>query len=208
MRTKVALVGLPVIGALGAFLLLPASAATQEQQAAAEKEAQIERGEYLVTVMDCTGCHTPLIPAPDTPEGFMPDTTMFLAGHPSEVELPDVPEGVLGPEEWGGLWVSRGTAFVGPWGISFPHNLTPDVETGLGSWTAEIFIKALRTGKDMGEGRDILPLMPWRQFRQLTDEDLRAIFAYLGSLEPIDNAVPDPISPTGERLETLRKPPE
>ena len=208
MRTKVAFFGLPVIGALGAFLLLPASTAAQEQQGAAEKEAQIDRGEYLVTAMDCTGCHTPLMPDPDAPYGIVPDTTMFLAGHPSDVELPEVPEGVLGSDKWGGMWPSRGAAFVGPWGISFPRNLTPDVETGLGSWTAEIFIKALRTGKDMGEGRDILPIMPWYQFRELTDEDLRAIFAYLGSIEPIENAVPDPISPTGERIETLRKPPD
>ncbi len=89
--------------------------------------------------------------------------------------------------------------------MSFPHNLTPDVETGLGSWTEEMFIKAMRTGKDMGEGRDILPPMPWAHFAEIfTDEDLKAIFAYLGSLKPIDNPVPDPISPTGETLETLR----
>ncbi|MFQ5680372.1 MAG: diheme cytochrome c-553, partial [Gemmatimonadota bacterium] len=130
------------------------------------------------------------------------------SGYPGEVEPPEVPEGVLGPDKWGGMFSSRGTAFAGAWGVSFPRNLTPDVETGLGSWTAEIFIKALRTGKDMGEGRDILPPMPWWQFRQATDEDLKAIFAYLQSIEPVYNPVPDPISPTGERLETLRKPPK
>ncbi len=205
MRTKVAFFGFPVIGALGAFLFLQASGATQEQQGTAEKEAQIERGKYLVTVMDCTGCHTPLIPLADGP---VPDTTSFLSGYPADLELPEVPWDHFGPDQWAGMWTSRGTAIAGPWGVAFPRNLTPDVETGLGSWTAEIFIKTLRTGKNMGEGRDILPPMPWRQFRELTDEDLRAIFAYLGSLEPIDNAVPDPISPTGERLETLRKPPE
>jgi hypothetical protein len=63
-----------------------------------------------------------------------------------------------------------------------------------------MFIKAMRTGKDMGEGRDIQPPMPWFNVAQMTDNDLRAMFAYLGSLKPIENAVPDPISPTGERL--------
>jgi hypothetical protein len=65
-----------------------------------------------------------------------------------------------------------------------------------------MFIKALRTGKDMGEGRNILPPMPWPNFAQMTDQDLGAMFSYLKSLKPIENAVPDPISPSGERLPT------
>ncbi len=172
-------------------------------QSESENDAQIERGKYLVTFGDCDGCHTPVV---STPEGVVMDSTRRLSGYPEDAELPEIPEGFFGPDKWGAAWSSVGTAFAGPWGVSFPRNLTPDEETGLGSWTDEIFIKALRTGKDMGEGRDILPPMPWAQIRQLTDEDLRAIFAYLGSLEPIDNMVPDPISPTGERLKTLRKP--
>ena len=75
------------------------------------------------------------------------------------------------------------TSWTGPWGTSFARNLTPDAATGLGSWTPEMFIKALRTGKDMGEGRAILPPMPWPNYRQMTDDDLRAIFAYLRTLE-------------------------
>ena len=87
------------------------------------------------------------------------------------------------------------TAWVGPWGTSFARNLTPDKETGLGSWTEEMFIKALRTGKDMGEGRPILPPMPWEDFGKSTDSDLKAVFAYLKSLKPVKNAVHDPILP-------------
>jgi hypothetical protein len=58
-----------------------------------------------------------------------------------------------------------------------------------------MFIKALRTGKDMGEGRAILPPMPWPGIGQLPDSELKAIFAYLRSLKPIKNAVHDPIPP-------------
>ena len=192
-----------MIGIVGALLLLQSPAEQQSEEA--KKTAQIERGKYLVTFGDCDGCHTPFI---STPEGVAMDSTRRLSGYPEDAELPEIPEGLFDPDKWGGAWSSVGTAFAGPWGVSFPRNLTPDEETGLGSWTDETFIKALRTGKDMGEGRDILPPMPWAQFRQLTDEDLRAIFAYLMSLKPIDNMVPDPISPTGERLETLRKPPK
>jgi len=201
MNKPAVLVAYPAIGVLGAFLVLQASAVIQERGG----DAQIERGEYLVTAADCAGCHTPAVLTPDGP---VPDTTRHLSGYPGDLELPEVPLDIIGPDGWGGMWTSRGTAFAGPWGVSFPRNLTPDAETGLGSWTAEVFIKALRTGKDMGEGRDILPPMPWLAFREFTDDDLEAIFAYLGSIKAVDNAVPDPISPTDERLETLKARPE
>ena len=87
------------------------------------------------------------------------------------------------------------TAWIGPWGITYTQILTPDDPTGIGTWTDEIFIKALRTGKHMGIGRPIMPPMPWQTIGQSTDEDLKAIFAYLKSLPPIHNQVPDPVPP-------------
>ena len=87
------------------------------------------------------------------------------------------------------------TAFAGPWGTSFTANLTPDDETGLGKWTGETFIATLRTGRHEGKGRPLLPPMPWPMIRTLTDEDLRAVFAYLQSLPPIRNRVPAPVDP-------------
>ncbi len=83
--------------------------------------------------------------------------------------VPEVPKDVIGPGKWAALWSWDGTAFAGPWGVSFPRNLTPDTATGLGSWTEEMFMKALRTGKDMREGRDLLPPMPWATFSKLGD---------------------------------------
>lgn len=59
-----------------------------------------------------------------------------------------------------------------------------------------LFIKAMRTGKHMGRARDILPPMPWQMYGQLSDEDLKAIWAYLGTVPPISNHVPEPIAPT------------
>lgn len=162
------------------------------------KTEMIQRGKYLVTVADCNGCHTPL---KLTTQGPVSDSSRFLSGYPGSVPVPNVPTEILGPDKWAGLF-SLENAFAGPWGVSFPRNLTPDTTTGLGSWTEAMFIKALRTGKDMGEGRDILPPMPWESFGKMTDADLKAIFAYLGTLKPIENPVPDPISPTGERLPT------
>ena len=87
------------------------------------------------------------------------------------------------------------TAFAGPWGVSFTANLTPDKETGLGSWTEEMFIATMRTGRHQGKGRPILPPMPVKMIGKATDEDLKSIFAYLQSLAPVKNKVPAPIDP-------------
>jgi mono/diheme cytochrome c family protein len=167
-----------------------------------KKDDLVARGKYLVTIGGCDDCHTPKV---FTATGPVPDSTRRLSGHPANSTLPEIPPNVLAPDKWGGLTTNDLTAWAGPWGVSFTRNLTPDTATGLGSWTPEIFIKALRTGKDMGEGRDILPPMPWFNYAQMTDQDLRAMFAYLQSLKPIENAVPDPISPTGHKLPTGKR---
>ena len=90
------------------------------------------------------------------------------------------------------------TAWAGPWGVSFATNLTPDKETGISDWSEENFIKALRTGKHQGQpnGRDILPPMPWEDFKAFTDDDIKAVFAYLRSLPPVKNQVPLPVLPS------------
>src|SRR5204862_295164 len=87
------------------------------------------------------------------------------------------------------------TAWAGPWGISYGANLTPD-KPGIGAWTADLFIKTMRTGKHLGVGRQILPPMPWQQIGRLTDRDLRAEYTYLRSFTPIEN------------LEQMRQEPE
>ena len=87
------------------------------------------------------------------------------------------------------------TAWSGPWGISYAINLTPDENTGIGSWSEDTFVKALKTGRHMGVSRPILPPMPWTAFRNLTDDDLRSIFAYLRTIPPVDNRVPEPVAP-------------
>jgi hypothetical protein len=87
------------------------------------------------------------------------------------------------------------TAFSGPWGVSFTANLTPDKETGLGTWTEDIFIQTIRTGRHLGRGRPILPPMPAPVYANLTDEDLGSVFAYLQSLPPRKNQVPTPLPP-------------
>jgi len=157
--------------------------------AAMSTEDLVARGRYLATIMVCHDCHTPLTLGPDGPA---PDMTRALSGHPQDLPVPTPP--ALGNGwDWAGMGTN--TAFAGPWGVSFTANLTPDRETGLGGWTADTFIQALRSGRHEGVGRPILPPMPYPLFRQATDDDLRALFAYLQSVPPIRNRVPQPIDP-------------
>lgn len=161
----------------------------------------VERGKYLVTVGGCNDCHTPKVPGPGGAP--MEDTTRVLSGHPHDAPYPSWSPQDLQQRNALTLSDPSLSAWAGPWGVSFAANLTPDKETGLGEWTGEAFIQALRIGKHQGQpnGRDILPPMPWFNYRHMTDSDLKAVWAYLGSLPPIHNQVPTPIPPAGAPME-------
>lgn len=160
--------------------------------ASVDNSEVIAAGERLVHNMDCNVCHTPKVL---TSEGPRPDFNRLLSGHPSDEKLPPVPEGQIGPAVWGGMFNNGLTAWVGPWGVSFGSNLTPDHKTGIGSWTEEIFVEVMRTGVHIGNAKPFLPPMP--TYSRLTDEELHAIYVYLRSLKPIENAVPEalPLTP-------------
>ena len=161
-----------------------------ELNGAMDRESMIERGRYLVTIMGCNDCHSPKKMGPNGPEL---DSTLLLSGHPSKMPVANIPQDAT--QSWV-LFNQNLTAFVGPWGVSFAANITSDA-TGIGNWTEYQFIKAIREGKFKGldNARPMLPPMPWQQYRQATDEDLKAIFAYLKSTVPIENIVPGPIPP-------------
>ncbi len=162
--------------------------------AAAAAQTAVERGKMLVIGGVCHDCHTPKKLGPKGPE---PDMDRMLSGHPENIEI-TAPYKPAPGSPWAIATTEDLTAWSGPWGVSFPANLTPDTLTGLrsGVWTEELFLKALRSGKHMGTARDILPPMPWTFYGQLSDDDLKAIWAYLGTIPPIKNHVPDPIEPT------------
>ena len=157
---------------------------------AGAKQNGVERGAYLVAIGSCNDCHTPWTL---TDKGPAPDFSRLLSGHPEAMKLPPPP--AMAPGPWGFIGSLSMTAWAGPWGVSYAANLTPDQETGIGAWSEDTFIRAMRTGKHMGGGRDILPPMPWDWVGKMTDEDLKAVFAYLKSIKPIRNRVPDPLPP-------------
>jgi cytochrome c553 len=154
--------------------------------------ARVERGRYLVNSIGCSDCHTPKTMGPNGP---VLDVSRLLSGHPEDARLPPAPTLAKGP--WMAVASWDLTAWSGPWGISYPINLTPDENTGIGSWSEDTFVEALKTGKHMGVSRPILPPMPWEAFRNLSDDDLRSVYAYLRTIRPIRNRVPDPEPPSG-----------
>lgn len=177
----------------GAAMVFVAACTQQSQQqtVTAPKPVTptpVERGEYLVSTLACHDCHTPTKMGPNGPE---PDLSRQLSGHPESVKVSAPPKMTPG---WMAAVNETFTMWSGPWGISFTANLTPD-PSGLSVWTEDMFIKAIREGKHMGQSRPILPPMPWSVYRNLSDSDLKAIFTYLKTIPPVSNHVPDPIAP-------------
>ena len=157
------------------------------QQATTQPKVNLkERGEYLVSIMDCAACHTPKTM---TAQGPVPDMTRYMMGYDASEALPPLPKDVpVGP--WA-FFKGDLTAAVGPWGTSYAGNITPD-DTGIGTWTLEQFSNAIRKGmyKGMENTRPLMPPMPIEAYKHLSDEDVKAIFSYLKSLEPLENVVP------------------
>jgi mono/diheme cytochrome c family protein len=153
--------------------------------------SQAEWGNHLVTIAGCNDCHTPKLM---TPMGPVNDSSRLLSGHPENAPTPPVDRKQM---EGKGLIVTADfTSWVGPWGISFTANLTPD-ETGTGSWKEEQFINAIRNKvlKGLPGTRPLLPPMAMMTFGAMTDDELKAIFAYTRTLKPVKNNVPPPAPP-------------
>ena len=168
-----------------------AEAVTEE--AAPSPEENIKLGHYLVEIMGCNDCHTPKVM---TDRGPAPDMSRMLSGHAADEQLAPIADNSI--LQGYALFNMSLTAAVGPWGTSYAANLTPD-ETGLANWSLEQFGKAMKEGKSKGMdgGRMLLPPMPWQNYRNLTDEDLAAIWAYLQSIPAVNNVVPNPVPPAG-----------
>lgn len=161
---------------------------TTETASSISADSLVKRGNYLVTSMGCDDCHSPKTLGPQGPQL---DIEHRLSGYPAERPVAKVSTDAL-KNGWT-LFGPDLTSAVGPWGISFAANLTSD-STGIGNWSEAQFTKAMREGKYKGldSNRMLLPPMPWQNFRNLTAEDLNAIFAFLKSTKPVHNIVPSP----------------
>jgi len=176
------------IVAAGAAIAALGTTACTRATAANTSLSNVERGKYLVTIGGCNDCHTPWKMGAKGPE---PDMSRMLSGHPSNMVMP-APKSA-GTELWAWNGAITNTAFAGPWGISYARNLTPDQVSGLGIWDEAMFIKTIRTGRHMGVSRPLLPPMPWPNYAQMSDQDLKAVYAFLRSIPPVRNEVPDAV---------------
>jgi len=154
-------------------------------------ETQALWGKHLVAIAGCNDCHTPKKMGPMGPED---DSTLYLSGHPEKMPAPDVNRKEM---EGKGLIVTQTfTAWVGPWGITYSANLTPD-ETGTGNWTEDQFIYAIKNSitKGLPGSRPMMPPMSLMPVKLMTDDELKAIFAYLKTIKPVKNISVQPTPP-------------
>jgi hypothetical protein len=189
MRKTILFIGALLTAGLLSGCIDKNSQETTEQVILTDEETLIDRGKYLVTISGCNDCHSPKIMTPHGPE---PDPSRLLSGHVQEEKLPPTDKNA-GKDGWVKFNMNL-TAAVGPWGTSFAANLTPH-ETGIGAWSLEQFKTAIQKGKYKGlaESRMLLPPMPWQVYKNIKEDDLKAMFAYLKSLPPVNNLVPQPI---------------
>lgn len=128
-------------------------------------KAAVTRGEYLALhVTPCMDCHSKR------------DFTKYAG--------PIIP----GTEGMGGEVFDQKLAGIP--GVVYAKNITPDPETGIGTWTDDDIIKAMTQGINK-KGDTLFPLMPYAHFNHMAKEDLLDIIAYLHTLKPIKNKVPD-----------------
>ena len=160
-----------------ALLLVAAGDGQAQQRAGGAPTTPVERGRYLVNITGCHDCHSP------KSQGMTPDPARLLSGRPSTTPAPSKADN----EVHASLDL---TAWYGPWGQTVASNLTPDAATGLPSkgYNEKTFIVTMRTAKKPN-GQPLQPPMPSDVYQNLTDDDLKAIWAYLQTLKPIRNAV-------------------
>jgi hypothetical protein len=152
-------------------------------------ETQLKWGEHLVILGGCNDCHTPKKMGPNGPED---DMSLMLSGHPAQMPPPEFDQKEAAKK---GLVVTQTfTAWTGPWGTTYAVNLTSDA-TGIGGWKEEQFVKALHELKWMGleNTRPLMPPMSLMPATKMSEDELKAIFAYLKSTPPIQNIAPEAV---------------
>jgi mono/diheme cytochrome c family protein len=151
----------------------------------------VSRSQYKIPLPPAYG--PPVGAVPDPPRQDLVKYGEYLAGpvaHCMECHTPFLPEGRSDTTRMG----AGGVPIAGPWGVSYTANLTPDPDTGIGTWKDGEIIASIY-GVRRGGGR-VLPPMPTQHYAQgIAEGDLRAIIAYLRALPPIRNKVPAPEPP-------------
>lgn len=164
---------------------------TVTEEGPAYSDVQVQRGTELVEKWKCNYCHSPEVRGNGRP---IPDPARLLSGHPSDEEIPGMHDMIMGSAEYMEFLDNLDTTvWASDDRLVFSSNLTPDNDTGIGTWSEEVFVATMRSGRHMGLGRRILYPMPWQELGELDDADIIAIYAYLRTVKPVQNQVPQPI---------------
>ena len=149
---------------------------------------QIKEGEILVMEGRCNYCHTPEITDGEANYG------KILFGHPADKTIPELPGVPVGSQQWM-EFISEldSTVWIAGDKIVFSANITPDKETGIGTWSKEDFINTIRTGIHPGWKKKLNKPMPWLDYARLSNEQLTSIYSYLMSQQPVVNKVQGPV---------------
>jgi mono/diheme cytochrome c family protein len=164
---------------LSLFIALPVEISAQEQIPKDwEQKTYVERGRYLVhNLAECVGCHTPL------GRGGDHNMKLYLSGVPAKFAGKK-----KGPPQIAGFRGRKGARY-------YPKNITPDRETGIGKWTENQFLRAFEQGIRPDGTKYDKSAMPWETYRNMKEEDIRAMYRYLMTIKPIRNKVPENIPP-------------
>jgi len=160
------------------FLTLPAQAGNRYQ------DNTLAHGKYIATIAGCTACHTPYKADYQKP----PQELTF-----EQIQTIAFDDHLATDQD---RLLAGGRAFdLGPAGILFTRNLTPDKETGIGNWTDDQVKLAIKTGVD-NQGKVLFPVMPYHVYNGMADADLEAVIAFVRSVIPVSNPVPARTIPT------------
>lgn len=121
---------------------------------------RVERGRYVYTLAACDSCHSPS----DETRQFRP-VIEAMRGSGQLLDFEGLP------------------------GRVYARNITPDLETGLGKWSDGEKIRAIREGISR-DGHALFPMMPYGNYRHMSDDDVEALVAYLNTLKPVRNPLP------------------
>ena len=122
------------------------------------------------------------VPAPDLSTPEKRGAYLVTIGACADCHTPQDERGQALP----GMDFGGGFVFEGPWGRVASANLTPD-PSGIPYYDVALFTEVMRTG--YAKARAINQIMPWHEFRGMTDEDIAAIFSYLTTLKPVVHRV-------------------
>lgn len=180
MLTRYSIVLLAIITSFFFVLFIATSADASNYYQADE----LEHGKYIAAIAGCIDCHTPF------KEEFQDPAAMTL----DQLKLFSFNLGAT--QDLENKFLAGGRPFdLGPAGILLTRNLTPDEESGLGSWSDEQIKLAIKTGIN-NEGKLLFPVMPYHVYNTMADSDLDALIAYLRSIQAVSNSIPKSIIST------------